>query len=49
MNTELEKIEFLMQLLKDQEFKMDLARAHALVVSYKWLLDKHAEAKKDAN
>jgi len=43
--TDLEKIEFLMVLLKEEKFEMDLKKAHALVCSYKWLLDKHQENK----
>lgn len=42
--TDLQKIQFLLDFLKSEKFnKMDLTRAHSLVSSYKWLLDKHQE------
>lgn len=40
---EKQKIEFLLELLKTEKFEMDLARAHAFVQSYKWILDKQKE------
>ena len=43
--TEKQKIEFILELLKTENFNMDLTRAHALICSYKWLLDKHQEIK----
>jgi hypothetical protein len=45
--SEKEKIEFLMNLLKTETFSMDLEKAHSLVVSYKWLLDKYQEVSND--
>jgi hypothetical protein len=38
-----QKIEFLLELLRTEKFEMDLARAHAFVQSYKFLLDKQKE------
>ena len=50
MNKDIEKIEFLMKILKEEVFSMDLNKAHGLVVAYKWLLDKYKEEQaKDAN
>ena len=37
---EKQKIEFLLELLKTEKFEMDLAKAHAFVQAYKWLLDQ---------
>ncbi len=42
---EKQKIEFLLDLLKTEKFDMDLTRAHALVTSYRWLLDQHEKTK----
>ena len=41
--TEKQKIDFLLELLKTEKFDMDLARAHAFVQAYKYLLDKKNE------
>lgn len=41
--TDKQKIEFLLELLKTEKFEMDLARAHAFVQSYRWILDKLKE------
>lgn len=44
--TELEKIEFLMKLMKDTKFSLNLGEAHAFLGSYKWLMDKKEEIEK---
>jgi hypothetical protein len=41
--SEKQKIEFLLELLRTEKFEMDLARAHAFVQAYKWMLDKLKE------
>lgn len=41
-----EKIEFLLDFLKTEKFdNMDLTRAHALVSSYKWIIDQYQKVK----
>jgi hypothetical protein len=44
---EKQKIEFLLDLLKTEKFEMDLARAHALVTSYRWLLEQFEKIDKE--
>jgi hypothetical protein len=41
--TDKEKIEFLLTLLKEEEFKMGVEKASALLQSYRWLIDKLKE------
>lgn len=38
-----ERIEYLLTLLKETKFKIDVDGANRLVLSYKWLLDKLKE------
>lgn len=40
---EKEKIEFLLELLKEEKFEMGVERASALVQAYRWLIDKLKE------
>lgn len=44
--TDLEKIEFLLKVLKENEIKLNVDGAVSLVTSYKWLLEKREEEQK---
>lgn len=41
--SEMERIEYLLELIKNSKYKLTVNEANKLVLSYKWLLDKYKE------